>query len=59
MAAAARGDLVAKLLDRRVQAKLQDRVDLAARVALQIGQAVEVPGVQHQRLLADHVGACP
>lgn len=41
----------------RVHAQLQNGVDLAARIALDFLQAVDVPGVQHQGFFADGVGA--
>src|SRR6185312_2796836 len=43
--------------DRRVQAQLQDGVDALAGLAFDFPQAVDVPGVEHQRLLADRVRA--
>jgi hypothetical protein len=36
---------------------LQDVVDARARLGLDLLQAVDVPGIQHQRLFADGVGA--
>ena len=40
-----------------MQAQLQDGVDACDRsAALDLGQAVEIPRIEHQRLLADRVG---
>ncbi len=55
--AARGGDLVSELDDLGMQAQLQDGRDLLAGFLLEGGEAIEVPGVQHQRLLADDVGA--
>src|SRR5690606_30950062 len=49
--------LLAQRDDRRVHAQLQDGVDLAAGVLLQLDQAIDVPWVQHERLLADGIRA--
>ena len=50
-------DLLAQRHDGRVHAQLQNGVDLAARVFLDVQQPVDVPGVEHQGLFADGVRA--
>ena len=52
----ARLHLFTQCHDCRVHAQLKDGVDLAAGVALDFLQPVDVPRVQDQRLLADRVG---
>src|SRR6185312_8982838 len=42
---------------RRVHAQLQDGVDAMAALALELLERVEVPRIEHERLLADGVGA--
>ena len=39
-----------------MQAQLQDGRDLAAGLALDLGEPVDVPRIEHQRLLADRIG---
>lgn len=41
--------------DRRVHTQLQDGVDLVAGVSLYFLEAVNVPRIQHQRFLANHI----
>src|SRR5262245_24895720 len=47
---------LAKLEDGRVQAQLQDCEHAVPAVALDFGKTVDVPRIEHQRLLADGVG---
>ena len=42
--------------DGRMHPQLQDGVDPVPRVALDLEQAVDVPGVEHQRLFTDRIG---
>src|SRR5690554_4408179 len=44
--------------DRGMHAQLQDGVHLPARVLFDIDQAINVPGVQYQRLFTNGIGAC-
>ena len=50
-----RGDPLLERDDGRVQTQLQDREDALACVGLQSCKAIDVPGIEHQRLLADGV----
>ena len=50
-------NLIAQFDDHRVQAQLQYRVHLPPGIPLHLRQAIDVPGIEHQRLLADGVGA--
>ena len=54
--------LVHFLLERAdlvVQTELENRISLVSRLFLQLHEVVDVIGVEHQRLLADHVAAQP
>src|SRR3990167_8247735 len=50
-------DLLAQRDQHRVQPQLQDAAHLTTGLGFQRQNCVEVPRVQYQRLLADHVGA--
>ena len=51
------GKALAQRDDRRMQPKLQDGGDAATGVALDLGQPVDIPGIEHQRLFADRIRA--
>ena len=53
------GDPLAERNDGRVHPELQDVEDPPSGLPLQLRQGVQVPGIQHQRLLADRVGPDP
>ena len=53
------GDALPQGHDVRVQPELEDVVHAAPGLPLQLGERVQVPRVEHERLLADGVGADP
>src|SRR5262245_36928251 len=56
-AAVAAGYLVAQGDNCWMQPKLQDSVHLAARFVLGLHETVDIPGIEHQWLFADRLGA--
>jgi hypothetical protein len=43
----------------RMQPQLKHRIDASARLGFELLECVEIPGIDHYRLFADHVRAAP
>ena len=50
-------EFVTQRNNRRVQPQLQNRINPLAHIAFNLGQPVNIPRIEHQRLLANHIRA--